>query len=89
MIIKPRKYANGGKVASKFQKTRAPRGTTSAPKPASAADAMMNQRARQMKALGLRDGGRVKIPSSETRKVPTTQLPAPQTGAKPKRIGKR
>lgn len=98
-VHKVHKYADGGKVISS-EGTRAPRpapkpparprgDTVQVPKAESAADALRNQRARQMKELGLRDGGPVKMPPKETRKIPPTQLPAPQSGTKPKRIGKR
>jgi hypothetical protein len=87
-MIKTYKYANCGKVATKFQKSR-PRDTVASPKPAGTIDTLRNQRARQMKAMGLRDGGPVKMPPKETRKIPPTQLPAPQPGTKPKRIGKK
>jgi hypothetical protein len=55
---RPKAYADGGKVARKGPKTT--RDTIAAPKSASAADAMRNQRTRQEQLLGLKDGGKVR-----------------------------
>jgi hypothetical protein len=106
MVTRVHKYADGGKVIRseggarpqtqpkprpQTQPKPPPKGDTiQAPKPESAADALRNQRARQMKELGLRDGGAVrKMPAAETRKIKPTALPPPKRGAKPTRIGKR
>ena len=82
MVPKVYKYANGGKVARKGPKR--PRPTAG-----STADTMLNTRARQMKSMGLADGGRPKLPDKGTRVVKPIPLPPPQSGAKPKKIGKR
>lgn len=104
MVARVHKYADGGKVVRseggarqqprpQTQPKPPPKGdTVQSPKPESAADALRNQRARQMKELGLKDGGRVKkppLPDASTRVVKPRPLPPPQSGPKPRRIGKR
>lgn len=72
MVIKVRKYADGGKVMTSdgSDKPKPPpkpktSDTVQSPKPESAADALRNQRARQMKELGLKDGGPVPNPKAK------------------------
>lgn len=89
MVIKVRKYADGGKVETppKPKPKETPKGDTiQAKKPESAADALKNTTARRMKELGLKDGGMVpksksgvKMPGPETRKMPPRKpMPSPQ-----------
>lgn len=78
--VKEEHYADGGKVAKKEPKKG--RGRTTQMESRSARDAVSgSHRRRQMKELGLKDGGEVKRKLS-----PRPPMPPPERGEKPKRI---
>jgi hypothetical protein len=94
MIMKVRHYADGGKVEKPAPKP-APKPEPKPEEKRSLMDIMSGKTRREReKELGLKDGGKVKkrrryADGGPVRKLPpSTPLPEPKRGAKPKRIGR-